>query len=281
MAYEFPHTKPIAASPYQVTCYIIYCHFRGLAPSTIRSHISVISMAHSCHGRMELSSHNLIKKAIAGVTRLGKKTPTTDRSARKAITCSQLEKMLSAIDTIYKDSYTRILLRAMFVLAFRAGLRCGELIYVAGGKHTLTLNNVKVLVAKKSATPCVSLTFHTFKHSKQKVPLVLRLPATNSILCPVKVVLDYISVRPSGGDPLFVFASGKPVTRAFYARTLTAVCEAAGYDKASYNTHSFRIGFVTYLRKRGVNSDLIKHLGRWKSNAHEGYDRPAHIPVPP
>ena len=281
MAHEFPDTPPITASPYQVICYIIFCYFSGLAPSTIRSHISVIGLAQGCHGVPDLTSHSLIKKALAGISGLRKKSSSQhSRPILKPITCALLEGLLSALDDLYEDRYTATLLRAMFILAFRAGLRCGELLYAAKGKHTLTDSDIKVSLAGKGVIPYVSLTFHSFKHSKQKVPLVLHLPATNTTLCPVRAINEYIKIRPTGAGPFFVFGGGKPVNRPFFVRSLSETCESVGYEKASYNTHSFRIGFVTYLRERGVASETIKLLGRWRSSAHEGYNRPAHITIP-
>ena len=249
---EFRGLHPLDASGYHVASYVAYCYitFR-IAPSTIRSHVSVISLAHKCHDRPDLASHPLVKKALIGVGKLARKATSQSQIKQttklKPITLPQLDRFVQHLDLATFDG---ALLAAMFILAFRAGLRCGELVYAAKGKHTLSRDAVRIVTAGGRAL--VALTFTTYKHSGEQEPFILHVPATNDNVCPVAAVARYKKVRPNIPGPFFVNQVGSKVTRNFFAKALKISCEQTGYRNTDYNTHSFRSGFVTHLAAHNV-----------------------------
>ena len=232
-----------------------------------------------CHDRTDLSSHSLVKKALGGVVKLARVAKCEGQGVRKdklkPITKPQLELFVKQLDSA---EYNGVLLAAMYILAFRAGLRCGELVYAARGKHTLTKEAVRVLTV--GGREVLSLTFTTYKHSGTQDPFVLHIPATNDLTCPVAAVRSFARLRPNIPGTFFVSQVGTNITRNFFAKALQTSCKQAGYHERDYNTHSFRSGFVTHLAAVGVPMAKIKILGRWKSDAHEGYNRPTNYTIP-
>ena len=71
-----------------------------------------------------------------------------------------------------------------------------------------------------------------------------------------------------------MFPDGQPLSR---RRLVFKVCEALaaqGFDLSHFSGHSFRIGAATTAVEVGISDALIKHLGRWKSEAYSAYIRP-------
>ena len=90
-------------------------------------------------------------------------------------------------------------------------------------------------------------------------------------LCPVSAVLDYMTRRGSAPGPLFIFADGKPLTRARFVAEVKAALSWAGVDSTYYSGHSFRSGAATTAARQGIGDATIKMLGRWRSSAYQVY----------
>ena len=107
--------------------------------------------------------------------------------------------------------------------------------------------------------------------SPYRLGVTIHLGRTDSVLCPVAALMAYLVVRGKGKGPLFRFEDGRPLTR---PRLVTAVRDAlksAGFQPDLYSGHSFRIGAATTAAAFGVPVDVIKALGRWKSEAYQLY----------
>jgi hypothetical protein len=97
------------------------------------------------------------------------------------------------------------------------------------------------------------------------------LGSTDSSICPVAAILDYMVRRGESGGPFFTFADSRFLTRDRFVAAVRTALSSAGYDCSQYAGHSFRIGAATTAAQRGVQDSLIKTLGRWESNAYTVY----------
>ena len=70
-------------------------------------------------------------------------------------------------------------------------------------------------------------------------------------------------------DTSLSFASNHPLTRRSCLHHLRRLLRASNHCPGAYNTHSFRIGAATMSTSAGISSSVIKHLGRWRSNAYQ------------
>ena len=98
----------------------------------------------------------------------------------------------------------------------------------------------------------------------------IHLHQTN-LLCPVSALLAYLVVRGTQDGPLFQLEDGTPLTRSRLVSELRDALQAADMDLEHYVGHSFRIGAATTAAACGVPVDIIKTLGRWKSQAYQLY----------
>ena len=102
-----------------------------------------------------------------------------------------------------------------------------------------------------------------------KAGCTIRVAATNSVICPVTALRQYLHVRvPVVVGPLFLFQNRCFLTRQFVSDFLHRAL-----PNINCNTHSFRIGGASAAASAGVSDAVIKILGRWSSDAYRRYIR--------
>ena len=102
--------------------------------------------------------------------------------------------------------------------------------------------------------------------------------ATGTALCPVNAVRECLDLTLQDDEmgPAFVWKSGRkwqPATHRQFVRSVKAGVQHLGLDPAAYAGISFRRGGATLAAEQGVDKELIKELGDWKSDAYELYCR--------
>ena len=251
------------ASDPDLAAYITHRFNADYASSTIRSSVSALSFFHKVLGLPDPSGSFYVKKLMLGAR---KARPSLD--LRSPVTPAILNALISATRMCSPDTYTMLLLRAMFTLAFYALLRLCEM---AGSRdnspHVLQFADVSI------STKCLQITFTSYKHSNGR-PFSLSIPATKCSSCPVKHLQQYIDRRGTHPGPLFQApGTAGPVSRAFFTQQLTNAVSAAGLEGCNIQSHSFRIGRVSHLTELGTAETTIKLMGRWRSDAYKSYVR--------
>lgn len=94
------------------------------------------------------------------------------------------------------------------------------------------------------------------------------LGATNSTLCPLTALLNFLAFRGQADGPLFHFQYLTPLTKQRFTSSFRSLLQRAGIDSSQYLGHSFRIGAASTAAADGVEDSLIQTLGRWKSSAY-------------
>ena len=90
--------------------------------------------------------------------------------------------------------------------------------------------------------------------------------------CSVHALLAYLVIRGDGPGPLFLCQNGQTLSRVLLTDWLRRIIAAAGIS-GLFSSHSFGIGAATAAGRNGIPDHLIQELGRWKSNAYQGYIR--------
>ena len=99
----------------------------------------------------------------------------------------------------------------------------------------------------------------------------------NYLLCSIRAVVSYLSVRGDSPGPLFKLQSGQPLSRQLLTSWLRQIVASAGLPGNS-SSHSSRIGAATVAARQGIPDHLIQAMGRWTSNADQLYIRtPAEV----
>ena len=84
-----------------------------------------------------------------------------------------------------------------------------------------------------------------------------------------KSAIDYRQRCGTQGEhSLFVDENGEPLTRTVFVAKLKTALSLLGFDSNKYSGHSFRIGAATSCNSNLVQDNMIKTLGRWKSDCY-------------
>ena len=256
-------------SPASVNClliYIAFCSCECFSYSTVLTRMSAIAFVHRFRRQLDNTQHFLVRKALAGYKNVHHKI-----DQRKPISISLLRKMCDNLDKVFTEKYNVKLFKAMFLLAFHAFLRVGEITGKPVNSNTLLLRNVEIIY--KNAHPVgLNVNFDRFKHSKGR-KFTLYIAASNNSLCAVRALVDYFSVRPKQHSILFVFPSGESVSSAYFNTILRSAILLSQGSHVGYSSHSFRIGAASYCLSKNISKNLIMSLGRWRTNSVEKYFR--------
>lgn len=241
-----------------------FCFQKGYASSTITSAISALAYIHKIHTLNDPTATFVVRKLLHGAAKL---RPSFDQ--RAPVTKSILHNLVRSAPYISVCYYNKVMIAAMYLLAFHAFLRIGEIAVTSATQSTRVLQfNQLSLTADKC-----TIVFHSYK-LYQGPPVSLVISAhTDSSFCPVKAIRSYLAVRQNSPGPLFVFPGGTPVAKAFFGEQLKKSLAWAGLPSLCYKGHSFRIGAATTASMQGISDAEIQRMGRWKSQAFKKYIR--------
>lgn len=252
---------------YQVALFVSFCFEQGYAPSTIRTYLSGISFLHKLHNWNDPTDLFVIRKLLEGCRRIRLRS-----DVRAPITEAILKSICLSLPFVCTSLYETKLFKAAYFLAFFGLLRVSELVHTTDILHNrpLSASDVKI----ESGASAVLVTIRYSKTNPYGKPITLRIPASNDRnFCCVKAVSDYIKQRPKQAINFLCHADSLPLKRSQFSGVLTKAIRNAGLPIQKFKSHSFRIGRATTLASQGIPTDIIKQLGRWKSNAVDHYIR--------
>jgi integrase len=268
---------PFPATIAALIKFITTLYANNYAPSTITTFVSAIAFVNKLYGAHDPHQHFLVIKMLEGTRKLGHTVDT-----RQPITLSILHKLISSLPIVHHHIFPIALLKAMFLIAFHAFLRVGEMTVRAkqGPSHnTLQVADCTVNFRAPQVSS-ISITLRSSKHNQAR-PFHITIPANNTKNCPAVAIHQYLALaRPKQG-PLFQTQDGNPVTRHYFQSQLHRCLQAANIDTTAYKTHSFRIGAATEaVASLGLPDHEVQRLGRWGSNAFKSYIRTPHFTTP-
>ena len=241
---------------------------RRLAYATIKVYLSGVQYYSNIQGyQIQISHMTQLYYLLRGVRRV--QGNSRRRPRRPPITVPSLYRILSYIQSQEINIADKLLYRSVVTLAFFGMLRSAE--YTCCSTHTYIPEDT-LLVSDVTIGPNVQSAIIVIKASKTdpfKVGTRIRIAVTNSQLCPVTSLFNFINVHPNVHGPLFTFCNGTFLTR----QLMSAFVQQALPNIVHVNTHSFRIGGATAAASAGISDSQIQILGRWSSDAYRRYLR--------
>ncbi|CAC5412032.1 unnamed protein product [Mytilus coruscus] len=193
--------------------------------------------------------------------------------SRKPITFDVLKWLILILHRVCKSIYETKLFRAAFALAFFGFMRIGEITYVNknADNHVLKISDNKF-------NDIDSEVFVTIMSSKTdqigcSTTLILSSNDNDNELCVVKMLKDYLQLRPDSQGQLFCHLNHNKLTRFQFLAVLRSALNFIIWNPEEFNTHSFRIGAATTAALEGKTDEEIQTLGRWNSNSLKSYIR--------
>lgn len=182
-----------------------------------------------------------------------------------------LDKMVQALAFVAKGPFECVLFRAMFLFAFNAFTRIGEITNTGNQRNLMQYQNVFINSSCPPVSAEVVVNFYEFKHNTDKTRHTVTFSHGPTQYSAVTALTDYLTYRNTSNGPLVQYLNGKPVTR---PQVLHAVLNYCNIDSKYYKGHSFRLGAASYAALHLQYSDAkIRALGRWNSNAFKNYIR--------
>lgn len=258
---RFPEVFALPLSPAILCNFIAYLFCNGYSPNSISTHISAVSYVHKILGLLDTTYTFLVRKILQGCHH-----SAPNKDSRLPITAPILSRLVTGLQSAVLNNMHRILLKSIFLIAYQAFLRIGELVV----KHRSHVNSVVQredisFEFQQGSLSAVSLVLKNFKTNKSKE---IHLKAsTNTDMCPVHSLYQFIQTFQHKSGPLFQFMGGDPVTYCFVTKHLQITVRFIGLNPALYKGHSFRIWAATHAAQLGFSENCIQKMGRWNSDA--------------
>lgn len=205
---HFPNITSLPLSPVLV-CNFIACLFSlGYSPNSISSHVSAISYVHKILSLQDPSETFLVRKIIQGCHH---SAPSKD--SRLPITGPILANMLKSMDLSVKNLSTRTLLKSIFLLAFNAFLRIGEIVIKSKADQCKVIQRNDATFEIFQTTPVAVEIIKNLKTNKTHHIFQINLKASfNKEMCPVQALNNSLYTYGQKSGPLFQVMGGEPVT---------------------------------------------------------------------
>ena len=259
---HYPISVPLLSN------FIAFLFQKGYAPSSITTYVSAIGYQHRIRGLVDPSCSFYILSLLSGARRL---QPSED--SRLPLTKDSIIQLIQAVNKLPISRYQSSLLKCMYLLAFHAFARVGEITVCSKQNNVLLFKDVELVGQELQLKLIVN--FRHYKHNSSGRPFQITLKSQPAApFCPILAYQSYATLRGSSAGPLFLDENRHAVTRQLFTKWLKASLSMCGLNSASYKGHSFRIGAATWAAEQGLSDAQIRHLGRWKSNAFRKYIRP-------
>lgn len=232
---------------------------QGLSPQTIKSYLAAVHNMQISLGFPDPWDHSsipILKRVQAGIRRVRMEKGTQSR-IRLPITLEILGKIQQHLQSSRHPQCH--LIWAISALAFFGFFRLGELL-PDRATFDLAINLAWGDVAHL-APRMVQVHLRRSKSDQFGAGADVVVGQTDSELCPVQAVLDYVHKRGSSMGPFFIIGNGGVVTKSWF---ISQLCRwAVGLPQDQFAGHSFRIGAATAAAMAGVEDSTIQSLGRW------------------
>ena len=165
--------------------------------------------------------------------------------------------------------------KCLFCLAFFSLLRQSNLLVSKGARDNqlMVLRRCDVVVAHPGLRLLLRGTKTLLAGGRHGFIPIPAIP--DSPICPVAALSDMLCVLPPAppSAPLFLLPGVKmvPLSRSRATSVLRCLLNSLGVQASCFTLHSFRKGGATLAFAAGMDLDLIKALGTWRSDAVWSY----------
>ncbi len=261
--------QAVPASESTLCKFVAYLTEAGLKHRTIRVYLSAVRHLHIAEGERDLFTAGFprLQYVLQGVKRV-----EAEKGVGKRERLPISPDILRKVKTVWESESTpaATMLWAACCLGFFGFLRSGEMTVPTESEYDPGAHlSVKDIAVDDPVQPRVVWVFiKQLKTDPFRKGIHLFLGRTQSDICPVKALVNYLVARGKKDGPLFVFPNGDFLTRQRLVSVVREAIKKAGLDPTKYCGHSFRIGAATAAARNGLEDSVIKTLGRWRSLAY-------------
>ena len=240
---------------------------RKLSHATICTYLSSIRLRHIELGYRPTPEMPLLRLLLKGIKR---EKGARAKTKRKPITIPLLKALKQALRLSSFSTYDQKMLWAAFTAAFFGFLRASE--FCSPSQSSFDDNKTLLVRDVTLLDDVALLNIKSSKCDQFRKGCEVRLATSGKSVCPFRSLSQHVLQCPDRDVPLFRFSYGAYLTRQVFSDLVKSLLPPS-CDKASYSSHSFRIGAATCAADKHTPAWLIKALGRWASNCFEEYVR--------
>ena len=237
----------------------------GVSQSMLDKKLAGLAFLFKWQGCPDFTKEFCVRQALKGYRKQGRRA-----DSRRPVSFEILGGIMGELGTLCSSRFEVLLFRAAFALAFFGAFRVGELVSpsktVQGGMladDVVWTREGVALWLRQSKTD---------QTGKGKVVRVF--PIEGSELCPVRVVQEFLEVRPKLSGSFLLHEDGTALSRYQFVTVFRRCLGALGLVAREFSAHSFRIGAATEAARCGLDEELVKRIGRWESKRFRLYVRP-------
>lgn len=268
-AYNIP---PLPLSELTTCLFASFLAHQGLKSQSISAYLSALRYLQVSNGLDAPCRANWprLQYVLKGIARC---QPTSSRQ-RLPITANIMSQILHHSSTAFPEGIEARLLWAACCLGYFGFMRSGEFTHTTGSLPP-AIQAADLAVDSHESPTIVKVTLRRAKTDPFGKGVDVYFGRTNTSICPVAGLLQYMAVRPDSekSAPLLIHGNGTPLTRDQFCQMVKKTLHLANIDQSAYSGHSFRIGAASAAAAAGVPAYFIKMLGRWESDAYQLYIR--------
>ena len=204
-----------------------------------------------------------LEKVIRGI----KRVQGLEVRPRRPITATILRQISSLLN---HNNYRYLLFWAVCCTGIFGFLRSGEFATGSSYDPKIHLSLADISVDRTINPQVLLLHIKASKTDQFRKGHTLRIESTNSSVCAVRAMTNYLHLRGNKAGPLFVHETGHPLTRKDLVACIKDATARIGLE-GNYSGHSFRVGAATTAATVGIPDHLIQTMGRWLSDAYQLY----------
>ena len=201
---------PISA--HTLALFIAFLAEQKYAASTVASYISSLSYPHRLASLFDPTKSEMIQLSLRGYSKLN-----SSADSRLPITLLILEDIILACEHTKSSLYSRKFMQAMYAFAFFAALRVGEITSRAHQprQNIIAISQAVFLKTRESAVSAIKLTLRNYKHSDASNSVDIFISREKPV-CPVSLLLEFLSLRGQSPGPLFCWPDASPISRSYF-----------------------------------------------------------------
>ncbi|CAN2389032.1 hypothetical protein PRIEUP_LOCUS17151, partial [Pristimantis euphronides] len=224
-----------------------------------------IAFGYKWRGGEDVTKHFLVRQALRGFRR-GK----VKKDTRRPVSFQLLWDIGGVLGNVCSSEYEVRLFRLAFSWAFFGALRVGELVSPSkireGGIRREDVqvkgNSVEFWIRRSK----------TDQEGKGKRVVLGTVKGTR--MCPVVTWRRLAEVSVGGKGPALRHSDGSYLSRYQFTVVFRKCLHSLGVAEDGFSPHSFRIGAAMEAVQRGLSAEVVKRIGRWKSDRYRSYVRP-------
>ena len=247
--------KSLPADPKIVSLYLTHLSTKDAKISTLKRRLVSIGVIHKLKGHYLDTKHPSIIENIMGI----KRRKGSIQKGKKPLLINNLKQIIDVIDSHNNEEIKKFRDRSLILIGFSGGFRRNEIVSLDYEDLDFVGEGLKINL-KRSKTD-------QFGEGHLKgIPHF-----TNSTMCPVKSLKDWINISKIKSGPIFrkfnkgYGLSNKRLSDQSVALIIKNYLNISGIDSINYSGHSLRSGFATVAADSGANERSIMAMTGHKS----------------